>query len=102
MPPRSLRRLLPAAALAGTLLLPVLPATARALPLTGPDGPASVHRAASRDAGGLFNWLGRTIASLWTGDSPAGGSPGTIGTISPDPLDGGPEGDTGPLIDPDG
>lgn len=99
MPPRSLRRLLPAAALAGTLLLPVLPATARALPLTEPDGPASVHRGASWDTGGLLTWLGRTLAGLWAESSPAGESPGTI---SPDPLDGGPEGDTGPLIDPDG
>lgn len=97
MHPRPLRRLLPAAALAGTLLLPVLPGTARALPLTGAD--ATVQRAASWDTGTLLAWLGRSIASFWAESSPEGGSPGAV---SPDPLDGGPEADTGPLIDPNG
>lgn len=75
MPPRSLRRRLPAAALAAILFLPTLP------------------------AGDLLTWLGRTFTGLWTEASAPGESPGAV---NPDPLDGGPEGDTGPLIDPDG
>ncbi|HSN87213.1 MAG TPA: hypothetical protein VL025_10675 [Thermoanaerobaculia bacterium] len=92
MPPRSSRRLLPAFAIAGLLLLPPLQTTVRALPLSGPDGPA----AARWEVGDLFSWLGQTFASLRAedGESPV--------PVNPDPLDGGPEGDTGKLIDPDG
>ena len=75
MGPRSLRRRLPALALAGCLAL--LPAAARALPVdAGPDGPAAVRE----QVRGLLDWLGQTFLSLWAGDS----------------------GDNGQLIDPNG
>lgn len=89
MHPRSLRRLLPAFAVAGTLLFS---GTVQALPLSGPDGPAGTRW----DGETVLSWLGQTFASLW---AETGGSPVPV---SPDPLDGGPEDDTGKLIDPDG
>ena len=74
MDPRSLRRRLPALALAGTLFL--TPAV-RALPLfSGSDGPVAVREA----SGGLLAWIGQTLTRLWAEEST----------------------DTGPLIDPDG
>src|SRR5215213_4570145 len=75
MGPRSLRRRLPALALAGSLAL--LPAAAWALPAgSGPDGPAAIREQGCR----LLDWLGQTFLSLWAGDS----------------------GDNGQMIDPNG
>jgi hypothetical protein len=96
MAPRTLRRRLPALALAGGLAL--LPATARALPVdSGPDGPAAV-----REQGrGLLDWLGQMFLSLWAGDSGDNGQ-----MIDPDgqpaPGSGSGDGDNGMLIDPNG
>lgn len=89
MHPRSLRRLIPASAVAGLLLLP---GAVRALPLSAPDGPATVRW----QVGDLFSWLGQSFSSLWAEEE------GAIVPASPDPLDGGSEVDTGKLIDPDG
>ncbi len=93
MHPRLLRRLLPAFAVAGTLFLS---GTVQALPLSGSAGRAAARREAGWDGKTLLSWLGQTFASLWAEE---GGSPIPA---SPDPLDGGPEGDTGKLIDPNG
>jgi hypothetical protein len=97
MDPRSLRRRLPALALAGALFL--TPAV-RALPLfQGSDGSAVIRETAA----GVFAWLGQTLSRIWaeeytdTGQlidpngSPTGqGDGGSAGT------------DTGKLIDPNG
>lgn len=93
MGPRSLRRRLPALALAGSLAL--LPAAAWALPVdSGPDGRAAVRE----QARGLLDWLGQTFLSIWTGDS---GDNGML--IDPDGQAApGSDGDNGKLIDPDG
>ena len=97
MGPRSLRRRLPALALAGSLAL--LPAAAWALPVdSGPDGPATVRE----QARGLLDWLGQTFLSLWAGDS---GDNGQMIDPNGQPTPGsGPSanGDNGMLIDPDG
>ncbi len=97
MSPPSLRRRLPALALAGCLAL--LPTAVRALPVaSGQDGPAAV-----REQGlGLLDWLGRTFLSLWAEES---GDNGMM--IDPDgqPAPGSGssgDGDNGQLIDPDG
>lgn len=89
MHPRSLRRLIPASAVAGLLLLP---GAVRALPLSAPDGPAAVRW----QIGDLFSWLGQTFASLWAEEE------GANAPASPEPLAGGSESDTGKLIDPNG
>jgi len=93
MGPRSLRRRLPALALAGSLAL--LPAAAGALPVdSGPDGPAAVRE----QARGLLDWLGQTFLSLWAGDS---GDNGQMIDPNGQPVPGS-DGDNGMLIDPDG
>lgn len=94
MGPRSLRRRLPALALAGGLAL--LPAAARALPVEA--GPAAVRE----PIGAVLDWLGQTFRHLWAGDSGDNGQ-----MIDPDgrPAPGSTsssEGDNGQLIDPDG
>jgi hypothetical protein len=96
MGPRSLRRRLPALALAGSLVL--LPA-AWALPVgSGPDGPATVRE----QAGGLLDWLGQAFLSLWAGDSGDNGmliDPDGQATPGSNPSA---DGDNGMLIDPNG
>jgi hypothetical protein len=94
MGPRSLRRRLPALALAGGLAL--LPAAARALPTDG--GPAAVRE----QVGAVIDWLGQTFFRLWAGDSGD-----NVKSIDPNgrPAPGSSsssEGDNGKLIDPDG
>ena len=93
MGPRSLRRRLPALALAGSLAL--LPAAAWALPVdSGRDGPVAVRE----QARGLLDWLGQTFLSLWAGDS---GDNEML--IDPDGQSvPGSDGDNGQMIDPDG
>jgi len=97
MGPRSLRRRLPALALAGSLVL--LPAAARALPFdSGPDGLATV-----RELGrGWLERLGQTFLSLWAGDTVDNGM-----LIDPDGQSApgsGPsaDDDNGQMIDPNG
>ena len=97
MSPRSLRRRLPALALAGGLAL--LPAAARALPVeAGPHGPAAVRQ----QVGAVLEWLGQTFLHLWAGDS---GDNGKLIDPNGQPTPGiGPSADedNGKLIDPDG
>ena len=93
MGPRSLRRRLPALALAGGLTL--LPA-ARALPIDA--GPAAVRE----QVGAVLDWLGQTFLHLWAADSGDNGqmidpndrpNPGSASSS---------EGDNGKSIDPNG
>ena len=94
MGPRSLRRRIPALALAGSLAL--LPAAAGALPVdSGQVGPAAVREQGWR----MLDWLGQTFLSLWAGDS---GDNGKL--IDPDgqATTGSTDGDNGKLIDPNG
>lgn len=97
MGPRSLRRRLPALALAGGLSL--LPVAARALPTdSGSEVPAAVRA----QVFGVLDWLGQALVSLWSGDS---GENGML--IDPDgqpaPESGSSEdGDNGMMIDPNG
>jgi hypothetical protein len=93
MGPRSLRRRLPALALAGSLAL--LPAAAWALPVdSGPDGPVAIRE----QVRGLLDWLGQTFLSLWAGDS---GDNGKLIDPNGQPTPGS-DGDNGQMIDPDG
>lgn len=90
MGPCSLRRRLPALALAGSLVL--LPAAVRALPVE-PEGRVAVRE----QVGGLLDWLGQTFLSLWAGDSRDNGQ-----LIDPNGQASGSNSDNGQLIDPDG
>jgi len=94
MGPRSLRRRIPALALAGSLAL--LPAAAGALPVdSGPDGPAAVREQGYQ----LLNWLGQTFLSLWARDS---GDNGKLIDPNGQPSAPSANGDNGQMIDPDG
>lgn len=94
MGPRSLRRRLPALALAGSLAL--LPATAWALPVdSGLVGPSAVREQTFR----LLDWLGQTFFSIWAGDS---GDNGQMIDPNGQPSRPSTDGDNGMLIDPDG
>jgi len=90
MGPRSLRRRLPALALAGGLAL--LPAAARALPADA--GPVAVRE----PVGAVLDWLGQTFLRLWAADSGDNGK-----SIDPNgqPTSSS-EGDNGMMIDPNG
>lgn len=94
MSPRSLRRRLPALALAGSLAL--LPAAARALPASGMEGPTAVRE----QVFGVLDWLGQTFLRLWAGDS---GDNGKLIDPNGQPAPAsGEDGDNGMLIDPNG